>query len=42
MALLKKKMTRIKDNAVQIQTEITDILTATLAEMQRIVRNKTD
>ena len=42
MALVKKKMTRIKENAVRIQKEITEMLESTLSEMQRIVRKKTD
>ena len=42
MALVKKKMTRIKENAMQIQKQITEMLENTLNEMQIIVRKKTD
>ena len=42
MALVKKKMTRIKENAMQIQQQITEMLENTLNEMQIIVRKKTD
>ena len=42
MTLVKEKMTKIKKNAIQIQTQITKMLEDTLDEMQQIVRKKTD
>ena len=42
MGLVKKKMQRIKENAATIQKQITDMLEVVLAEMQTIVRKKTD
>ena len=42
MQLVKKKMSRIKENAQKIQKDITEMLENTLKEMQEIVRKKTD